>query len=159
MKLLFKGVWGCFPSKQFLRIRPSGGFAKISKPVQVYTAFHFVTFPQIAHKFTCRGRPTFRTPSAFWLVLLFFGKQCKVVPLCRFAKITLRSKFANCLLGKRPSPLEHHLAVLAAQSFWLLFLHWQRTFYKRPMAKLKERYLPNFPASCRINVKLNLLIF
>ena len=42
-KMVSKGTGDVSPSKQFLRIRPAGGSAKMREPVQVSPACHFVT--------------------------------------------------------------------------------------------------------------------
>ena len=42
-QMVSKGTGDASLSKQFLRIRPVGGSAKMREPVQVSTACHFVT--------------------------------------------------------------------------------------------------------------------
>ena len=69
--MVSKGTGDASPSKQFLRIRPAGGSAKMRKPVQVSTACHFVTGaflasdPHIVEQFISRGLPENRSPSDF----------------------------------------------------------------------------------------------
>lgn len=66
-----KGSGDASPSKQSLRIRPAGGSAKMSKPVQVCTACHlatgafWVSYSHVVEQFISRGLLETRRPSAF----------------------------------------------------------------------------------------------
>ena len=142
-----KGTGDASPSKQFLRIRPVGGSAKMREPVQVSTACHFVTgtFPasdtNTVYQFISRGLSGNRRSSVFCILKLDWrqimtgfwmdssgrgapqlGKQGKAVPLWRFVKFLLRTIFVNHLLGEHPNPLERCLTAAAVSSFqWLLW--------------------------------------
>ena len=57
-QVAFKGDWGCFPNKQFAKISPLGESSLISEPVQVYTAFQFVTPTIYGQNYSQVGKKT-----------------------------------------------------------------------------------------------------
>ena len=70
-KMVSKGTGDASPSKQFLRMRPADGSAKMREPVQVSPACHFVTGallasdPHIVEQHIRRGLSGNRRLSAF----------------------------------------------------------------------------------------------